>query len=105
VRRPWINFESGSGWTRRLPVIPICYKGLTKNQLPDPLGIFHALELTDSNAFHELIEEIATKFSIKVPGDFNPSLMFKNLGPKKTTNANGIGIVRTHQQELWENYF
>lgn len=104
VRRPWVNFESGSGWTRRIPVIPICYNGLTKENLPDPLGIFHGIELTNPQTCRELVEEIASKFGIKIADDFNPSLMFENLKPKSAVRTDGIGIVRTHRQAEWEQY-
>ena len=45
VRRPWLNFESGSGWSKGVKVVPICYKGLRKDKLPAPLHIFQAVEL------------------------------------------------------------
>ncbi len=104
VRRSWVNFESGSGWARRLPVIPICYKGLTKEQLPDPLGIFQAVELTNPQACQELTERIASEFRIKVAENFNPSLMFENLKPVQVIKTHGIGIVRTHRQDEWEQF-
>ena len=31
VGRPWINFEAGCGWVKRIPIIPICHSGLTKS--------------------------------------------------------------------------
>src|SRR5437660_11931897 len=40
IRRPWVNFESGSGWARGVRVIPVCHSGLKKADLPDPLKIF-----------------------------------------------------------------
>jgi hypothetical protein len=45
IRRPWINFESGSGWTRRIHVIPICHRGMRKDRLPDPCGSFRPQSL------------------------------------------------------------
>lgn len=102
VRRSWLNFESGSGWARRLPVIPICYKGLTKDQLPDPLGMFQAVELTNLKACQDLAERIASEFKIKVAADFNRSQMFENLKTEPVVRTDGIGIVRTHRQEEWE---
>lgn len=104
VRRSWVNFESGSGWARRLPVIPICHNGLIENQLPDPLGIFHGIELSDSKACQKLVVEIASKFRIDVAEAFDPSVMFENLKPKSAVRTDGIGIVRTHRQVEWEQY-
>ena len=104
VRRPWVNFESGSGWSRRMPVIPICYRGLNKDQLPDPLGIFQAIELTNNDTCKSLVERIASEFKMKVDADFNPVQMFENLKPKRIDKTDGIGIVRTHRQEEWEQF-
>ena len=56
VRRPWLNFESGGGWAKRLPVIPVCHKKMTKDRLPDPLHAFKAVELNDTESCKELVE-------------------------------------------------
>ena len=45
VQRPWINFEAGAGWIRDIPVIPICYAGITKGELPIPLNTLNAIEM------------------------------------------------------------
>lgn len=37
VKRPWVNFEAGCGFIKRVPVIPVCHSGLRKEQLPLPL--------------------------------------------------------------------
>ncbi len=102
VRRPWVNFESGSGWARRLPVIPLCYKGLKKDQLPDPLGIFQAIELTDARACLTLTERLSKEFNIKPAYNINPSELLENLKTKPVLRDSGIGIVYTHRQEEWE---
>jgi len=102
VRRPWINFESGSGWARRLPVIPICYRGLTVDQLPDPLGIFQAIELNKPDEALKLITRISREFDIPITSDFDPSIIIdglKMVDPARTTE---IGIIQTHRQTEWE---
>ncbi|PWW84198.1 hypothetical protein CYK95_04780 [Clostridium perfringens] len=30
IKRPWINFEAGAGWIRKIPVIPLCHSGMKK---------------------------------------------------------------------------
>src|ERR1700760_2748962 len=30
VLRPWINFEAGCGWIKRVPILPICHSGQSK---------------------------------------------------------------------------
>ena len=47
IIRPWINFETGCAWIKQTPVIPICYSGLSKSHLPQPLSMFQALDLED----------------------------------------------------------
>lgn len=102
VRRPWINFESGSGWARRIPVIPLCHKGLTKDQLPDPLGIFQAIELVNADSFRTLAERLAAEFNIKIAENFNFTEIVENLKTKLPDRTTEIGLVLTHRQEQWE---
>jgi hypothetical protein len=47
VKRPWINFEGGSGWVRDIPVIPLCHSGMIPSKLPAPLGTFQAATATE----------------------------------------------------------
>jgi len=37
IRTPWVNFELGAAWIRRIPIVPICHSGLTPADLPMPL--------------------------------------------------------------------
>lgn len=104
MRRPWLNFESGSGWSRRIPVIPVCHKGLTKEQLPDPLGIFQAIELVNADSYKQLIERLASEFKLKVAAGTDPWLMFDNLTPEPLARTGEIGVVLTHKQDEWEKY-
>ena len=48
VRRPWLNFESGGGGARGLPVIPVCHSGFKKDELPYPLSIYLGIELKNA---------------------------------------------------------
>jgi hypothetical protein len=102
VRRSWINFESGSGWSRRIPVIPLCYKGLTKDQLPDPLGIFQAIELVSVSSFRTLAEHLASIFELKIAKNFNFFECIEIIKPRLPERTGEIGIVLTHKQEQWE---
>lgn len=102
VRRPWINFESGSGWSRRIPVIPLCHKGLTKDQLPDPLGIFQAIELVNADSFRTLSERLAAEFKIKIAKSYNFLDLVESMKTKLIERTSEIGIVLTHNQDKWE---
>jgi len=52
ITRPWINFESGAGWIKGTPVIPLCHSGLSPGKLPVPLNSFQAsvLEMKPPNS-------------------------------------------------------
>ena len=67
VSRPWINFEAGAGHVKGVPVIPICYGGVSKDTLPAPLLFFQALDVR------------AEDFGIRVIGD-----LAKHLGYART---------------------
>lgn len=68
VREPWINFETGCGWIKRVPVIPICHSGQAKGELPLPLSTFQGIETGQSEFPKELLSAIAKRCSNgKVP--------------------------------------
>jgi TIR domain len=48
IQRPWVNFEAGAGFARKLPIIPICHSNLTKADLPLPLSTFQSVDLTSA---------------------------------------------------------
>lgn len=68
VRRPWVNFETGCGWIKRVRIIPICHSGQAKGELPLPLSAFQGIEISQSDFAEELLKAIAEKASNgKVP--------------------------------------
>ena len=58
IKRPWINFEAGASWIRRIPVIPVCHSGLTKNQLPIPLAMLQATNIDSETDLRALFDEL-----------------------------------------------
>ena len=68
ILRPWINFEIGCAWNKRIRVIPICHSGLRRDSLPQPLCTFQALNLEGLEFPKNLFESIAQLFNIpKIP--------------------------------------
>ncbi len=59
LTRPWINFEMGCGWIKRVPVIPICHTDQKKGELPFPISMFQALEIEDANFVDDLMSSLA----------------------------------------------
>jgi len=68
ISRPWVNFEAGCGWIKRIPILPICHSTQRKDALPAPISSFLALELDDADFTSDLINSLARHLSVlKVP--------------------------------------
>lgn len=67
VQRPWINYEAGFGSGRNVNVIPICYAGQDKGQLPAPLSFYQGLNLLDAGVLKILLEQIANAINMQCP--------------------------------------
>jgi hypothetical protein len=60
VKRPWVQFELGSAWMRKLPIIPICHSGMKPTDLPLPLSLLEGIELGSERALPKLYDSLAT---------------------------------------------
>lgn len=68
LHRPWINFETGCGWIKRVPIIPICHSGQTRGTLPSPISMFQALEIGTQSFVPDLLSSLAKHLNFaKVP--------------------------------------
>lgn len=68
ILRPWINFEAGCGWIKRIPVVPLCHSGINKSSLPQPLAMLQGLDIESDEFTIDLINYIATNLKIrKIP--------------------------------------
>ena len=103
VRRSWLNFESGSGWSRRLPVIPICHKGMRKERLPDPMRIFQAIELTSTDSCMQLVRRLANVLETTPAEDFDPADMLRGLAIVRPPRGDDVGIDLCHRQGEWDD--
>ncbi|NMH27912.1 toll/interleukin-1 receptor domain-containing protein [Flavobacterium silvaticum] len=65
--RKWIYFESGAGYIKGIPVIPICIGGISKNELPIPLNALQAIVLPNFDNEKKLIDLIAKSAGLKTP--------------------------------------
>lgn len=75
IVKPWINFESGAGWIRRIPVIPLCHSGITPGQLPIPLNLQQGGVLKNQSDIQELFRRIERITSITPVTPLNPDSM------------------------------
>ncbi|MHC4428632.1 MAG: hypothetical protein ACYS0D_08520 [Planctomycetota bacterium] len=65
IGRPWISFESGCAWFKRVPVMAVCHGGCSPDDLPPPLGSFPAFDLTDVASCQALLKTLATHLKRK----------------------------------------
>jgi hypothetical protein len=106
IRQPWINFESGIAYAKKAKVIPVCYKGLSPEQLPDPLAIFQTFELKRATACTHLVNFLSSTLKLSVAENFNPVDMLDSINQatqvKSPLNTDAIGIILSHRQDQWE---
>ncbi|GAB6145001.1 TIR domain-containing protein [Desulfocicer niacini] len=90
IHRPWINFEAGCGWAQSIPVIPICYGGLSRNELPPPINALQSLNL-DQHLPERLFQAIAKHLEVKIIPRIDFSKMYEELaahaGPIEKSEA------------------
>lgn len=67
VKRPWINFEGGSGWVRDIPVIPLCHSGMIPSKLPAPLGTLQAATATEEAELKLIFPVLADAVGCTLP--------------------------------------
>jgi hypothetical protein len=67
VKRPWVNFEAGIAWTRKIPIIPVCLGGLTKDSLPKPYSSLQAVDLQQFGDDEYLAKSVAHYLGINEP--------------------------------------
>lgn len=69
VLRPWIYFETGAGWIKGIPVIPLCHSGLRVDRLAPPLGSLQAIELHRSKAVERLFHSLGQHLGLQAGRD------------------------------------
>lgn len=67
VKRPWINFEGGSGWVRDIPVIPLCHSEMVPSKLPAPLGSLQAATATEESQLKLIFPVLAEAVGSRLP--------------------------------------
>jgi TIR domain len=67
IRRPWIQFEAGAAWMRKIPIIPICHTGFRPGELPMPLSVLRAVEASQMRGLQQIYTRIAQHLNCAVP--------------------------------------
>jgi hypothetical protein len=95
IRRPWINFEAGAAWMRKIPIIPLCHAGLTRTGLPVPLSYRQGLLLTDPDGLRRLYGRVAKILGCAVPGR-----SFEDIASRLEKAADAIRLAEPDLQLL-----
>jgi hypothetical protein len=75
IVRPWINFETGCGWIKKIPIIPICHSGLVLKSLPPPLGFLQGIELADDAVLDKLLKNLAKELGVQKAPLVHPDML------------------------------
>lgn len=67
IKRPWINFEAGAAWIRKIPVIPICHSGLKKNDLPIPLCLLQGADIGNQSDLQAVFKRLTQELGATTP--------------------------------------
>ena len=67
IGRPWINFEAGSAWVREISLTPICHSGLRRENLPSPLNLRTAADISNEEDLKNMLSAIANVIGSRVP--------------------------------------
>ena len=87
INRPWINFETGRAWAKKVPIIPICHSGQTIGRLPQPLAQLQALEIANAEFSKHLIKGLSEHFQIhNVPRILHEGMMKELLAAESSVS-------------------
>jgi len=76
LTRPWINFEIGVAWARKVRILIFCHRGMNLSALPRPYGSLQAEDLNrlnDAQRNQRVSEAVARALNIKASAPEVPS--------------------------------
>jgi hypothetical protein len=107
ISRSWINFEAGCAWMKKVPLMPICHSGLSKNNLPSPLSIFQALEIGSNEFVDSFLESLRVQFKIPKLPRIDKKTMYQEvlqaLDSIKATPPKSLHTVQTSPAQVTDN--
>lgn len=90
VARPWINFEAGAGWVRKIPVVPLCHSGITPGRLPIPLSSLQAGMINERSDLQKLFDRLAKLAEITSPSAEDKHFFASIAAFETDTRANSL---------------
>ena len=64
MQKPWISFEAGCAWIKKISIIPVCHSGLSSANLPSPLSMFLTLEMNQKDFSKKLFSTLAQELGV-----------------------------------------
>ena len=105
LQRPWISFEVGCAWMRKIFIIPVCYSGLSLAELPQPLATFSGFDLNQKDFPQKLFFTLAQELGISQLPPIEYQQMLEELEEvqetvpqEESTLASGHGQAATAAQ-------
>lgn len=103
IERPWINFEAGCGWIKKIPIIPICHSGLDVSSLPPPYSSRNAIELHDNKFPNKLFTTLAENLDIKHVPPIRFNDMKNELSDAQKIVEEKLRIIKgTEIYDVWD---
>lgn len=107
IKRPWISFEAGWAWSKRIALAPVCHSGLLISDLPRPLSNRQAVTLQETDALSRLIRAIGqhhgiSKFPRIADNDFQIELMNLLGKMKAAVDTNTAPIKSANKPEFFD---
>ena len=93
ISRPWINFEAGAGCVKGIPVIPICFAGVTPDTLPPPLRFFQGLDAGSEDFVVKVIDALAQEFGYPKPAGIRYEDMTASVKEALSQIGHIVGVV------------
>lgn len=97
VRRPWINFESGAGWVKGIPVVPVCHTGLDPVDLPIPLNMLEGINATCPEHLEKLVCLVASQMGARIP-----QLDYEGIVNQITSFEHHYGVIQVARSHILE---
>ena len=88
VGRPWINFEAGAAWSKKIPLVPLCHSGMTKSELPVPLSYLQAVAIYSIEDFNILLKGVSKIFSLRDVSIVEKDKFWEEITIYRSTNKN-----------------
>jgi hypothetical protein len=101
VARPWVNFESGAGWGRGKPVVPLCHGSMKAENLPDLFQSLQGQNIQNAWDCRGLIERMGRELDCAPRTGIDYDEMAAALRPKPPPRQSLIALDLSHGQEDW----